>query len=155
MNNHTNSIHSNIKIIRTLINDAVAEELMLVEKNPFNKIKLKGQKTSREFLLDAELEKLEGLKLKEKSMVHNHRNLYIFSAYTTGIRISDLLTMRWKNFDGEHLFFTIRKNQEDISIKLPEKSLSILAYYKSLALSKKRDVFIDPETYIFPFLKIP
>ncbi len=46
-------------------------------------------------------------------MISHNRNLYILSAYTAGIRISDLLTMRWKNFDGERLYFTIKKNQED------------------------------------------
>jgi integrase/recombinase XerD len=90
----------------------------------------------------------------EHSTISHHRNLYIFSAYTAGIRISDLLTMKWKNFDGEHLYFTIKKNQEDISIKLPEKSLAMLKYYKAMAKIKKGDIFIDSEEYIFPLLKI-
>ena len=90
LNNHTNTIHSNLKIIRTLINDATAEELMPIEKNPFNKIKLRTQKTSREFLLDDELDRLEKLELRENTMLSHHRNLYIFSAYTAGIKISDL-----------------------------------------------------------------
>ena len=154
LNNHTNTIHSNLKIIRTLINDATAEELMPIEKNPFNKIKLKTQKTSREFLLDDELDRLEKLELQENSIIFHHRNLYIFSAYTAGIRISDLLTMRWKNFDGEHLYFTIKKNQEDISIKLPEKSLALLKYYRGIAQQEKEKTFIPPESYIFPLLKI-
>ena len=154
LNNHTNTIHSNLKIIRTLINDATAEELMPIEKNPFNKIKLRAQKTSREFLLDDELERLENLVLKENSMISHHRNLYIFSAYSAGIRISDLLTMRWKNFDGEHLYFTIKKNQEDISIKLPEKSLVMLKHYKTLAQTRKGEIFLEPDSYIFPLLKL-
>jgi len=154
LNNHTNTIHSNLKIIRTLINDATAEELMPIEKNPFNKIKLRTQKTSREFLVDEELERLEKLELRENSVINHHRNLYIFSAYTAGIRISDLLTMRWKNFDGQHLYFTIKKNQEDISIKLPEKSLALLKYYWILAKKGKEECFIAPESYIFPLLKI-
>lgn len=154
LNNHTNTIHSNLKIIRTLLNDAAAEELMPFEKNPFNKIKLRAQKTSREFLLDDELDRLEKLELRENTMINHHRNLYIFSAYTAGIRISDLLTMRWKNFDGEHLYFTIKKNQEDISIKLPEKSLQLLAYYKELAQRGKGKPVVTPESYIFPLLKI-
>ncbi|MET3980928.1 integrase/recombinase XerD [Mucilaginibacter sp. UYP25] len=154
LNNHTNTIHSNLKIIRTLINDATAEELMPIEKNPFNKIKLRSQKTSREFLLDDELDRLEKLELRENTILCHHRNLYIFSAYTAGIRISDLLTMRWKNFDGDHLYFIIKKNQEDISIKLPEKSLDMLTYYRTIAQSRKGETFIDPESFIFPFLKI-
>jgi integrase/recombinase XerD len=62
--------------------------------------------------------------------------------------------MRWKNFDGEHLYFTIKKNQEDISIKLPEKSLALLRYYRAMAQQGKENTFIPPECYIFPLLKI-
>ena len=65
LNNHTNTNHSHMKIIRTLLNDAAAEELMPFEKSPFNKIKLRAQKTSREFLPDDELERLEKLELRK------------------------------------------------------------------------------------------
>ncbi|MGN8072790.1 tyrosine-type recombinase/integrase [Mucilaginibacter sp. 22184] len=154
VSNHTNTIQSNLKVIRTLIYDAIAEELIPLEKNPFSKIKIKYEKTSREFLLDPELVLLEKLKLKDDTTIFHHRNVYIFSAYSAGIRISDLLTMRWKNFDGEHLFFTVRKNKEEISIKLPNKSLEILDYYRSLAELKSGKSYIEPENYIFPLLKI-
>ncbi|WP_162842677.1 site-specific integrase [Mucilaginibacter pineti] len=154
LHNHINTIQSNLKVIRAVITDAIAEELMPIEKNPFNRIKIKYQKTSREFLLDDELERFEKLKLEEDTSIFHHRNIYVFSAYSAGIRISDLLTLRWKNFDGKHLFFNIRKNQEDISIKLPNKSLEILNYYKCLAESKNCEAFIEPESFIFPLLKI-
>ena len=36
LSNHTNTIQSNLKVTRTLITDAIAEELMSIEKDPFN-----------------------------------------------------------------------------------------------------------------------
>ncbi len=54
--NHVNTANANLKVIRRLLIDAVAEGLVPFEKNPFNKIKLKGQSTKRTFLLDDELE---------------------------------------------------------------------------------------------------
>jgi integrase len=153
--NHVNTIHSNLKVLRKIITDAIAEELIPIEKNPFNKIKLKGQKTSRLFLLDHELEKLELLQLEENSQLNHHRNLYIFSAYSAGIRISDLLLMRWKNFNGQHLCFQMKKTKEDLSVKLPEKSLDILSFYQNLANNKCGEIKIDPESFIFPLLRIP
>jgi integrase/recombinase XerD len=62
--------------------------------------------------------------------------------------------MKWKNFDGEHLYFIIKKNQEDISIKLPEKSLAVLKFYKGMAKTKRGEIFIEPEGYIFQLSKI-
>jgi integrase/recombinase XerD len=58
--------------------------------------------------------------------------------------------MRWKNFNGRHLCFQIRKTKEDLSIKLPEKSLDILRFYQELAQWKYDIMKIDPESFIFP-----
>ncbi|NOW97206.1 site-specific integrase [Mucilaginibacter sp. SG564] len=154
LNNQANTIHSNLKIIRKIILYAVGEEMIPMERNPFNKVKLRGEKTRREFLLDDELERLENLELVESTMINHHRNLYIFSAYSGGIRISDLLLMRWRNFDGQHLYFQIKKTKEDLSIKLPKKALSILLFYRSLAQKKFGDQNVLPEYFIFPLLKI-
>jgi len=152
LGNHTNTIHSNLKVMRKALEEAISEDLLPFEKNPFNRIRLKSQKTFREFLLDEELSKIEDLPLKPGSMLDHHRNLYIFSAYTGGIRISDLLMMRWRNFNGEHLYFQIRKTQEELSIRLPEQSKQILNYYKEIATSRQGT--IHPDTFIFPLIKL-
>ena len=154
LKNHTNTIHSNLKIIRTVINDAVAEGLIPFEKNPFNMIKLRSEKTSRQFLCDEELDRLEDLTLLEGSQLNHHRNLYLFSAYTAGIRISDLLNMRWRNVYDGHLYFQIKKNKEDIGVKLPHKSLSILQTYRALAEQTQGRKFVDPDSFIFPLLQL-
>jgi len=149
--NHINTVHSNLKVIRKMINDAIDEDLMPAEKNPFNKMKLKGQKTFREFLLDDELERIENLELEKNSLINHHRNLFIFSSYSGGVRISDLLLMRWNNFNGKHLYFRIKKTREELSIKLPKKSLDILRFYKTYQLHSASP---DPDSFIFPLLKI-
>ena len=151
LKNHNNTVHSNLKVIRKMISDAIGEELMPAEKDPFKKIKLKGQKTFREFLLDDELEKVENLELEKGSMMNHHRNLYIFNAYSGGIRISDLLLMCWKNFNGVHLYFQVKKTKEELSIKLPQKSLDILQFYKTYQGKSEPN---DPESFIFPLLNI-
>ena len=97
---------------------------------------------------------MEKLELEEGSMLNHHRNLYIFSAYSGGVRISDLLMMRWRNFDGEHLVFQMRKTKEELSIKLPKKSLKLLAYYRELANKKQGSNEIEPRSFMFPLLRI-
>ena len=81
LGNHVNTIHSNLKVLRKMVKEAIAEDLMPQEKNPFNKIRLKVEKTFREFLLDDELAKIEELQFADSSMLDHHRKLYIFSAY--------------------------------------------------------------------------
>jgi integrase/recombinase XerD len=60
--------------------------------------------------------------------------------------------MRWRNFTGEHLYFQIRKTQEELSIRLPEQSMQIINYYKAIAT--QRQGVIHPDTFIFPLIKL-
>ena len=152
--NHVNTANANLKVIRRLLVDAVAEGLLPFEKNPFNKIKLRGQSTKQTFLLDDELEKLEGLELPKDSQLNHHRNLYVFSAYACGIRIADLLTMRWRNVTGDRLYFQIRKNRDCLGIKLPPKAHAIIEFYRDMAQSKNSQTQLDPDAFIFPLLHV-
>lgn len=152
--NQINTVNANLKVIRRLIADAIAEELMPVDKNPFNKIKLRFQPTKREFLLDDELEKIENLDLVKTYQINHHRNMFVFSAYACGIRIADLLLMRWENISGDHLHFQIRKNQEQLGIKLPIKAQAILRFYQELAAKKRGNEEVHPRSFIFPVIRL-
>ena len=152
--NHVNTANANLKVTRRLLVDAIAEGLMPFEKNPFIKIKIKGQSTQRTFLLDNELERVEKLKLPEDSQINHHRNLYIFSTYACGIRIADLLTMRWRNVAGDRLYFQIRKNKDCLGIKLPPKAFEIVDYYRKMMQSKNSETLINPDAFVFPLLHV-
>ncbi|WP_457079487.1 tyrosine-type recombinase/integrase [Hymenobacter sp. HD11105] len=146
LGNSVNTIHSNLKIIRKLINDAVQEDLVSPERNPFLKYKLKLEKTTKAFLSEEELEKIWLLPLIKGSKMYHHRNIFVFSAYAGGLRISDLLQLKWGNFSSTHIRLTMHKTNDVVSIKIPNKALEILQLYKS-ADSK-------PSAYIFPFLGV-
>ena len=143
--NRTNTIHANFKIIKKIFNDAIDEDLVPLEKNPFQRYKLKLDNVEKEFLTEKELLDIEKLKLAPGSMIYHHRNIFVFAAYSGGIRISDIFKLKWENFDGERLLLNTQKTGSTVSIKLPLKSIQILNLYKK-ADSK-------PEHYIFPFLK--
>jgi integrase/recombinase XerD len=58
-----------------------------------------------------------------------------------GIRISDILQIRWEQFDGVHLNFTTMKTTSQISIKVPTKGLEILKKYKTDEVEKSDFIF--------------
>jgi integrase/recombinase XerD len=145
LGNSVNTIHSNLKIFRKLINDAINEDIFPPEKNPFLKFKLKLEKTTKEFLTEEEIKKLEELQFPENSMMNNHRNIYVFATYAGGLRISDILQLRWHQFDGERILMTTQKTKNVVSVKLPSKALDIINSYKSEE--------VKPTDFIFPFLK--
>jgi len=142
--NCTNTIHTENKIIRAIINQAIAEDEFPIEKNPFLKYKLKSEHTEKAYLTEEELKLIEDLDLKEGPRFHS-RNIYVFSAYAGGLRISDIFRLKWENFDGERVTLSTQKASTTISIKLPDKALEILRIY-----NKQGE---KPTGYIFPFLK--
>lgn len=144
LDNRQNTVHQNLRIIRKLINDAIREDILTRNDNPFYKFSLKLEKTSREFLTEEELHKIEDLDLPKDKVIHGHRNIYVFAAYTGGLRISDVLTLKWENFDGERINLSIQKTKTHLSIKLPNKALDIIRSY----IPEK----LNPKDFIFPFL---
>ena len=153
LNNRKNTIHANFRVIRKLINDAIREDIIQFESNPFLKFKMSLEKTTREFLTEEELRKVENLNLNENEIIFHHRNVYVFSAYAGGLRISDLLLLRWKNFDTERISFQVKKTGTTLTIKLPLKALEILRYYKSLAETTHGGK-VPSEAFIFPLIRV-
>lgn len=142
--NNTNTIHTNLKFLRVLFNEAYRRDLIEHSDIPFNKYVLRLERTKRIFLTGEEINSLENLDLKRTSKLALHRDMFIFSSYTCGIRISDMLLIKWKNFDGTHINIVIKKTGSQLSIKIPEKGLKILDYYRS----KK----VRPDQFVFPVL---
>ncbi len=140
--NQTNTIHANLKAIRRIINGAIMEEIFPYDKNPFLRYKLRTESVTKAFLTEAELFSLEQLHLEPGSQKDTHRNMYVFAAYAGGLRISDILQLNWKNFDGERLLIQTQKTKSVLSIKLPAKAVEILNSYK--AENKLEKDFIFP-----------
>lgn len=144
LNNKPNTIHSNLKIFRKVFNDAVREDIIEVNQNPFTKHKLSWEKTKKEYLTEDELAAIEKLELTEGSVMSHHRNMYVFAAYAGGVRISDLLQLRWQNYDGTHIRIFTQKTKESIQVKLPAKAQAILEEYANSQPNRKSTDFVFP-----------
>jgi len=144
LGNSPNTIHSNLKIFRKIFNDAVREEIIELQKNPFIRFKLSWEKTKKEYLTEEELTAIETQQLKAGSVMWHHRNMYVFAAYAGGVRISDLLQLRWQNYDGTHIRIFTQKTKESIAIKLPAKALEIIEQYVKSQPEKKNTDFVFP-----------
>jgi integrase/recombinase XerD len=151
LNNKINTIQANFKVIRTILNNAVNEDIIKRDKNPFYKFKIQSEPTNRSYLTEQELANLDNLDLIEDSNLFHHRNMYIFSSYVGGLRVSDILTLKWKNFDGSHITIKILKTGSTVSIKVPQRGLEILALYKEKTFKNKNGVE-SVSNFVFPIL---
>lgn len=140
--NRTNTVYKDFKFIRRLFNDAYSQDLIEHQIIPFNKYKMKTEKTQRSYLTEDELILIEDLKLTPGTRIELHRDMFVFAAYVGGLRVSDVLQLQWKHFDGKHINFTIMKTGTQLSIKVPNKSLEILNKYKPAIAA--------PNSFVFP-----
>jgi len=144
LGNSINTIHGSFRTIRKLFNDAVREGLIDHEHNPFYRYKLKTEKTTKTFLTDEEITAIEALSFIPNSKRDHHKDLFVFACYAAGIRVSDLLQLKWKDFNGTHISIVTQKTNEHITIQLPSKALKIIEKYGQAINAA--------DNYVFPFL---
>lgn len=143
--NSANTVHANLKFLRRVFNEALRRSLIEPNQNPFLRYRLKTEKTTKEYLTEQELEFFNAVELDEKSKMAIHRDLFVFACYTGGIRISDLLKMRWRDYDGERLKFIVKKTKKQHNVKIPDFAKEIIIKYKSNENT--------PNDFLFPILK--
>lgn len=141
--NRINTINSNFRIIKRIINAAIVEDLIVDDKTPFKKFKLTTEKSKKDYLTEQELMLIESAEIENGSTKDHHRNMYVFSAYAGGLRISDMLMLQWKHFSGDKITVDTKKTGSIVAIKLPSKAMQIIQQYKTERTK--------PEEYIFPF----
>jgi len=145
LKNKINTINKDLRFIRRVFNEAYRMDLISMDKSPFNRYILKTEKTSKTYLTEKELLGIEGLTFPLDSKIGLHRDMFVFSAYCGGFRISDVLNLKAKDFDGSHIHLSIQKTKAPMSIKIPNKALNIIQKYAEQRVAN---------SFIFPVLSI-
>ena len=143
--NSHNTIVEKLKVFSLLIDGYCAEYKVLSYHNPFDDYKISRKQTQRAFLTKEEIEIIMSLHLKENSNMALSRELFYIECFT-GLRISDILCLKWNNYTGDSLSLTIRKTGQHISIPLTHRVKKIIESHRSL--------FSGGNDYIFPVLPI-
>lgn len=119
--------------IRTIYNIAIKEGLVSNKNYPFGKegIRVRIPESIKQGLTKQEVLSMEELELKYGSKEWHTRNVWLFSFYLAGIRLSDVLKARWSDFDTERFTYKMGKNKKVVSLKIPEKIRGILSCYES------------------------
>jgi integrase len=140
------SIVNNLVIIRTLYNRAIREGHVDQKFYPFGrgKIKIKFPESNKVGLSIEEVIQIEIL--KGLTDCENHaRNVWLFSFYNAGMRIGDILTVKWSDIIDDRIVYKMSKNSKTLSIKVNDKVKKILDQYEN----NKQGV----NDFIFPELK--
>lgn len=143
--NSNSTVHSNLKFLKTIVLSYIKSGNMGFDKNPFANFIVKPDVSTRCYLTEEELLEIEKLEINPNINLFHHKNIYVFSAYACGLRISDILQLKWENYNDGKLNIRIQKTNDPLSVKIPNKAIEIIKYYKKED-SKESD-------YIFPLLK--
>jgi integrase/recombinase XerD len=123
------TVTNHFVVIRTIFNRAIAAGLVDQKYYPFGKgkIAIKFPDSLKIGLTAEEVRELEKIELPEGE---NHaRNLWLVSFYFAGMRVSDVLRLKWSDFQNDRLYYAMGKNLKAGSLKVPDKVAEILQQY--------------------------
>ncbi|GHA25460.1 tyrosine recombinase [Salinimicrobium marinum] len=147
LNQKTRTISNQLIFIRTLFNIAIKDGIVASKFYPFagEKEKIRIGSGNKIGLTTKEVEKIESLQFEPQSSIWHTHNVWLIAFYFAGIRISDVVKLKWADFKDNRLYYVMNKNEKPLSLKIPDKANVILNFYRK---NQKEN-----NGYIFPFLK--
>ncbi len=117
--------------IRTVYNLAISESIADRNNYPFGrgKYQIKFPETEKIGLNVEEIQLLENAIGLSSAQQHT-LNVWLLSFYFAGMRITDVIQLKWSDFKDDRLFYRMSKNDKLVSLKIPKKAKHILAHYK-------------------------
>ncbi|MCF0049532.1 site-specific integrase [Dyadobacter sp. LJ53] len=137
------SAMNHLSMVRSVFSFARKDKIIKAEHSPFGKGKMiiKFPESGKIGLNVDEIKRLETATLPDRP---NHcRNLWLFSFYFAGMRVSDVLRLRWNDFQDGRLFYVMGKNDKAGTLKVPERASKILEQY--LPFKTSNNDFVFPE----------
>lgn len=133
-------------LIRTIFNLGISEGVVEKMFYPFGrgKISIKILESEKVGLNISEIQKLENAKEITEAQ-KNALDVWLLSFYFAGIRVGDILKLKWQDFNDGRLLYRMNKNNKLVSLKIPDKAELILSKYRGQPFC---------EVLVFPYLAL-
>lgn len=149
--NKENTLGIRFRMLRTLYNRAIEDNLVKQENYPFHKFKVSKftEQTAKRALPKQAIQMIAALDLHEITHYHSPhldlgRDLFLFSYYSCGINLVDMAKLRYNNIKDGRISYTRQKTKKLISFPIQPPAMEIIEKYRA-------DKWND-EDYIFPIL---
>lgn len=155
-----NTQNGYFKKIKHLYFLAIKNNVFTPLRNPFDTFENRTSKPQNNSLTINEFKGLElfnPYQYKDKELFSNSlipeiaslRNIFVFQFYCYGIRVSDLLLLKWDNINNGKIVYIMRKTKKEKTILLNNSLLERLRFFlpieKILLLLKQKDNILDIE----------
>lgn len=145
-----------LKIIQSVINQAASDDYYTYIKHPFLGLKFSKKKVLKDVLNEYEIERLIQTEIENKKL-DRARNMFLFQMFSNGMRVSDVLLLRWENIQGSRLKYEMYKTGTEMNIPINVNmsiilggSLGIRDRYEEL-LNNLVEKFVNPYQRPTPF----
>lgn len=147
LKNGGTTIHYSLIILSIMFRDAQREDIVSEGIYPFSKVKVKKDKGKRLFLNKDQIEQLRTLKIEYTGKDEIFRDMFIFAVYAGGLRFSDVISLKWKDYNEKEQRITkhIRKTKRTHNFRIGQTAIDILNQYKT-EISR-------PGDFVFPVIE--
>lgn len=118
--------HHYLKVIKSVIGKAVKSNVHNYVRNPFEGVELMRDVTRAPNSLTAEQLEKVAFTIVDNPRVEVCRRVFLFQVFCQGMRISDLLLLRWNNFRDGRIEYRMFKTGKDMSVNLNDNLVEIL-----------------------------
>jgi|688.fasta_scaffold34431_6 integrase len=136
-----NTVKSYMKSIRAIFYMAYKKERIYQGFNPFVNYSVGSIKGNKQKLNLSDIKLITDIELNKGSLIWHTRNYFLFSYYTAGTRISDLMKLTWDNIRNGRLEYKADKTDKTTNILLLPEAMQILENYQ-----------VEKQGFIFPIL---
>lgn len=112
-----NSINHYLKIIKSIINHSQKNGYYIYLINPFTSISFSNETREKQIITERELSLLQNTPIEDNSLDLT-RKMFLFQLFSNGMRVSDLLLLRWNMIIDRRLKYKMYKTDELINIPI-------------------------------------
>jgi integrase len=127
------TVYSNLKRLRSCFNMAIKEQIIEVGDYIFRAYTMpKVKATQKEKLTLEELKLFASQEYSDGSLIKTAQQVFMLAFNLAGVRIEDVLTLKWENVKKERIEYVMAKTGAINSFQITPQILSILNYFKSI-----------------------
>lgn len=137
----SNTIYFHMRNFKSIYNQAIIDGYSLSDKNSFKYVQIKLQKTAKRALDKNNLLRIKELNLDGRKILKLARDLFLFSFYSRGMAMVDMLHLAPDNIKNGVISYLRQKTNQRIEVAVTDELDEIIERYK------------NDGDYIFPILK--
>ena len=121
-----NSAKKYVAVFRRVYKEGRSLGMINNPNDPFLSFRATRVPTKRDYLTKEEVENLRSLDLDEHPKLRKVKQQFLFQLFAHGLRVSDLMTMRWGNYQSGELQFVQFKTKSYHTVSLNKHSFRIM-----------------------------